>query len=149
MIRMFRVLSAAVAFGLASVGHAHHSAQAQYLTDQTITLKGVVTEYKLANPHARISFDVIDKDGRTESWTAEGESAVVLRRKGWNGSELKVGDSITITGHPSRSGKPTMEWMSVIRADGSELLGDNGGREERKRFYEKVDRQRRSESSKK
>ena len=62
---------------------AHHNAASHYLVDQKIAVKGVVTQFRLINPHARIYFDVTDHDGEVQKWLGEGNASSVLRRRGW------------------------------------------------------------------
>ena len=61
---------------------AHHNAASHYLLDQKITVKGVVTEFRLINPHVRIYFDVRTDDGDVQKWLGEGNASSVLRRRG-------------------------------------------------------------------
>ena len=104
---------------------AHHNAASHYLLDQKITVQGVVTEFRLINPHARIYFDVMDKDGKVEKWLGEGNASSVLRRRDWQDDSLKPGDEITITGSPARDGGNKLDWESIVLADGTELRGGN------------------------
>ena len=106
--------------------HAHHNGAAHYDLNKISQVEGVVTEFKLIDPHARFYFERTDESGETEKWLAEGDAASVLRRRGWTDDELRPGDRVEITGHPSRDGSPKIEWQSIIRPDGSEILGGNG-----------------------
>ena len=104
---------------------AHHNAASHYLLDQKITVKGVVTEFRLINPHVRIYFDVKDEDGNIQKWLGEGNASSVLRRRNWTDDSLKPGDEITITGSPARDGGNKLDWESIVLADGTELRGGN------------------------
>ena len=104
---------------------AHHNAASHYLLDQKVTVEGVVTEFRLINPHARIYFDVKGDDGEIEKWLAEGNASSVLRRRNWTEDSLKPGDAITITGSPARDGGNKLDWESVVLADGTDLRGGN------------------------
>ena len=106
--------------------HAHHNGAAHYDLTKISQVEGVVTKFKFINPHARFYFDVTNESGETEKWMAEGDGASVLGRRGWTGDELKPGDRVKVTGNPSRNGSPKIEWQSIIRPDGSEILGGNG-----------------------
>ncbi len=104
---------------------AHHNAASHYLVDQKITVKGVVTQFRLINPHARIYFDVTDDDGEVQKWLGEGNASSVLRRRGWTDDHLKPGDVITISGAPARDGGHKIDWESIVLQDGTELRGGN------------------------
>lgn len=114
----------------------HHNSSMHYAMDKEVTLEGVVTAFELVNPHARIYFDVKTSEGETVSWMAEGESASVLRRQDWNNDTLKEGDTVMITGNPSRDGSAMVEWLGITLAGGRELSGGNGQRDERDAFFE-------------
>ena len=94
---------------------AHHNAASHYLLDQKITVKGVVTEFRLINPHARIYFEVTTEFGEVQKWLGEGNASSVLRRRGWTAEHLKPGDVISISGSPARDGGHKIDWeLSVL-----------------------------------
>ena len=118
----------------------HHNAASHYLVDQKITVEGVVTEFRLINPHARIYFDVITESGEVQKWLGEGNAASVLRRMGWTDDYLEAGDEISITGSPARDGGHKIDWERIVLADGTELRGGNtkaGEREQQLRDLDK------------
>jgi hypothetical protein len=115
---------------------AHHNAAAHYRIGESMTIEGVVTEFRAVNPHARIYFETTNAQGETETWMAEGDSFINLRRAGWTVDQLKPGDRIEIVGHPSRNGSNLVEWTSIALAQGTELGGGNGQIEERLRYLE-------------
>ncbi len=104
---------------------AHHNAASHYILDQKITVNGVVTEFRLINPHVRIYFDVKTDDGGIQKWLGEGNASSVLRRRGWTDDHLKPGDVITISGAPARDGGYKIDWESIVLEDGTELRGGN------------------------
>jgi len=120
------LLGAAAVVLFASVSaRAHHSPAALYLLDKQIVVEGIVTEYRLVNPHARIYLDVTNAAGQVERWLAEGGSPLVLRRLGWNGQEVKPGDRVRIAGNPARDASKLIHWLTITRPDGSELFGED------------------------
>ncbi|MCH8073834.1 MAG: hypothetical protein IIA09_18030 [Proteobacteria bacterium] len=124
MIGKFLLLAASMLLTPAFV-IAHHNAASHYLLDQKITVKGVVTEFRLINPHVRIYFDVKTDDGEVQKWLGEGNASSVLRRRGWTDDHLKPGDAITISGSPARDGGHKIDWESIVLEDGTELRGGN------------------------
>src|SRR5688572_8813728 len=107
-----RFVISIAAVTLWSPAHSHHSAAARYLPNESITVEGVVTEFRLINPHARIYFNVTTSTGKVEPWLAEGRAAGILKRVGWTADTLREGDIIKITGHPVRDGGNALDWTT-------------------------------------
>ncbi len=114
------VLSAGF-IGCASVVYGHHSFDAYFLTDETTTVEGVVTEFWFANPHARIYLDVTNADGELVEWMAEGGSRNVLTRRGWSADTVTPGMELVVQGSPSRDGSHAIGWQSLTTVDGAEV----------------------------
>ena len=110
---------------LATPALAHHAAAVYYDMSKEVTMRGTVTEFRMGNPHARIYFEVVNADGTRAQWMAEGGSRTVMLRRGWTGSEVKVGDPITLHGHPSRSGEKFMHMINVDLADGTSKFAED------------------------
>ncbi len=139
-----KTLTIALAVNLApAAGVAHHNAASHYLIDQTITVQGVVTEFRLINPHARIYFQVKGEDGAAQSWLGEGNASSLLKRRGWKNDTLKPGDVITISGAPARDGGHKIDWQLIVLEDGTELFGGNTKAGERERQLRDLDKKRR------
>jgi hypothetical protein len=131
---------------LSSSTQAHHSSAAFYVMSASITITGTVTEFRFINPHARVYLNVVDQNGESREWLAEGANAGVLRRRGWTGNELKPGVRITVTGAPSRDGSPRVEWRVITLADGTEIGGGNGLPKERQELLRRLEQQRRNQT---
>ena len=99
---------------------AHHGLSA-YNETNPITLKGTVTDFEWANPHAQIYFDVKDPSGNITHWACETLNPARLLRAGWSKRSLKPGDQITITLITARTGAPVGFLRKLILADGTEL----------------------------
>jgi hypothetical protein len=104
---------------------AHHGMEA-YDLKRMITLKGVVTKFDFVNPHVLLYFDVKDASGKVAKWVGETGSPNIMRRGGWTKASLKPGEAVTINGHPSRNGSPTMRFTKVILSNGQELNPASG-----------------------
>jgi hypothetical protein len=120
-----RTLVAAIVALSALPSFAHHAAAVYYDLSKEMTMSGKVTEFRMGNPHARIYFDVTAEDGTVTQWMAEGGSRTVMLRRGWTGEEAKVGDMITLHGHPSRDGGNFMHMVNVDFADGSSKFAED------------------------
>jgi hypothetical protein len=102
----------------AAPARAHHS-WAPYDVEQEVTLRGLVTEYKWANPHSYIHLQTAGEDGSSEVWEIELSSAVVIRNRGWSADSIAVGDRVTINANPSRN-------PNLTKALGVRLQGRDG-----------------------
>jgi Family of unknown function (DUF6152) len=116
-------MSAAVAIAILIIcgpSFAHHG-NAAYDEKNPITLKGTVTDFAWANPHVQIYFDVKDDKGKVVHWSVETLSPGKLVRAGWGKEAVKVGDGITITLDPARSGAPVGFLRKLVFDNGKEL----------------------------
>jgi hypothetical protein len=52
-----------------------------------------------------------DAKGNVKQWAVEGDSIDALRRRGHKDDALRMGDTITVTGHPAQAGKKPQERM--------------------------------------
>jgi hypothetical protein len=105
---------------------AHHGTGVSFESEKTVTLKGTVTEFRFANPHAQLFFDVKDESGKVTNWAAEIESAYSLIQAGWSKRRseeaLKPGTEITITLFPGKSGNPVGLSSKILNTKGETVL---------------------------
>ena len=92
MTRPQRASVLAVLLVALSVGPAgaHHAFSAVYDDRQTVTVEGVVTQFKFVNPHALMSMDVTDKSGKVVTWTVEFAGRLNLAEGGWTAEHGQV-----------------------------------------------------------
>ena len=102
---------------------AHHGSASVYNPAKKITLTGKVTEIQWVNPHISIFMDAVDPDtGKMVNWElGDGQAPNHLYRNGWRKEDLKVGETITITG-ANRS------WAGDYRIGGGVLTNAAGKR---------------------
>lgn len=115
-LRLFAALSL-----VATAAGAHHSAALFYDVEDRITVSGTVTEFRFANPHAILKFEVVGEDGETQEWTAETTSPSILRRRGWNQQSFTPGEKVKLEGMPSVDGSYLMRITRAFREDGTEI----------------------------
>lgn len=129
-----------VIVGLAAVTPpilAHHSYSA-YDGDHPVTFKNAkLTEVRLIYPHSILTFEVKDEKGNVETWSGELNSPAQLSRMvGFKRTDLTVGNVMTVTAIPSRTGQKYVAYSKLTYADGREFIilannpnqGGGGGR---------------------
>ena len=99
---------------------AHHGF-ANFQMDQTSTIKGTVVDYELINPHVQITLKVEQEPGKAVDRNVEGVSLNMMVRAGFKKDSLKAGDTVSITGHPGKNGRPVLLLMKITFADGRVL----------------------------
>ena len=96
MVKEIVIASAAVV-ALLMIGApamAHHSANAEFNTQEQLTITGVLTKMENVNPHSWWYVDVKGADGKVTSWKLESLSPSGLIRQGLKvKTELKIGDT--------------------------------------------------------
>ena len=104
----------------ASATSAHHSAAGIDQT-KTVTITGVLKEFKWANPHSWMDVNVTNDKGETALWSIEMTSPTYLARAGWKSTTVKPGDKVTIMVRPFRNGDPGGLFVSITLPDGRVL----------------------------
>ena len=128
------------------VANSHHAMSPVYDATQEITIEGIVTEFRLVNPHAMITMDVLDEAGNRVTWAIELAGRLSLSRHGWTEDTVSLGERLTATGNPTHSGSPKMYFTRVVLEDGTEMLGPGAVRsraieEQRRQRARERDRQ--------
>jgi Family of unknown function (DUF6152) len=99
----FAVLTASVISLVAAMpARAHHSFAAAFDANQPVTVRGVITEVRLENPHSWFFLDVRDASGKVERWGFEASTPTSLIRSGVKPGFIKPGDEVTIKGYHAR-----------------------------------------------
>lgn len=116
------VVVAAVATVLIFSGlmFAHHGTAA-YDTNNALTFKGTVTEFRFINPHCQIYFDVKNDKGEVEHWQGELTAPNKLARAGWTKHSLNPGDQITVSGFSGKYGGHSLWIRKLIGPDGQSM----------------------------
>lgn len=128
--RVIALITAAAAVGaLGAVPvSAHHSFAAAFDADKPVTVQGIITQVKLANPHSWIWLDVKDASGTVQQWGFEAQTPTALIRSGVKPDVFKVGSTVTIRGcHARDATKNEGAAREIILADGrSYIIGPKG-----------------------
>ena len=119
-----RIVALGLGFGFAmllNTAVAHHSF-AMFDAKQSVTLHGVVKEFRWTNPHVFIQLVATDEGGvAAGEWSIELTSPEHLARAGWKPGTLKSGDKVTLVVHPIRDGSRGGQFVSGIAADGTAI----------------------------
>jgi hypothetical protein len=107
-----------VALSLAASGGApalaHHSFAAEFDANAPITVRGVITQVRLENPHSWFFLDATDAGGKVEKWSFEASTPTSLIRSG-----VKPGDQVTIKGYHARDASQNVgAGRELVTADG-------------------------------
>jgi hypothetical protein len=105
---------------------AHHSAAAHYDVDKSVSISGVVTEFRYTNPHAVVRVSVKNAQGAQDVWSVEWAPTVILRRLGVKADTIKPGDQVTATGSPARDSSRDLLMQRLTFADGRPPIGGGG-----------------------
>lgn len=101
--------------------HAHHSGSPHFDYSKSVTIEGLVTEFKLVNPHAYIYLDVTDENGKVSNWNCEMNAASGLRRQGWTKELFAPGTAVKITGSEARRDPHGCAFSEGLLADGTKV----------------------------
>ena len=111
---------------VASSAFAHHSAAGIDQT-KTVTVEGVVKQFKWANPHSWLEMEVVNSKGVTELWNFEMMPPSYLIPNGWKSTTVKAGDKVKVTARPFKDGSPGGLFVNVTLASG-QVLGQTAPR---------------------
>ena len=117
--KKFKILLSLILLNSSAQGH--HSLAVEFTAEEKIAIVGTVTEIWFRNPHVRYYVETENSSGESENWDVRTSSPSLLVRKGWTKNTIKVGDKISIFGHPGRDGRKLLSVISIKLPDGSSL----------------------------
>jgi hypothetical protein len=106
---------------------AHHSFNAYYFEDQSVTVRGELVAFEYRSPHAWVHLMAPDPGGQMRRYAAEWANPNRLKQQGIHQETLKPGDHVVITGSPGRPGHEYKLHLKGIErpADGWSWRGRN------------------------
>lgn len=126
LIKRTAALLALTAGSLLASAQAHH-AFSYFDMDKDVNYQGFVVSYRWENPHIHIIVKVpaTATDAATAgTWDIEGGSVNIMHRQGWNKGTFKVGDHVTVVGHPMKDKSKGASLFYAILPDGTKLYHD-------------------------
>lgn len=129
LLLLLTAILATVAFQWVTLpAGAHHAEAPFYDLNRNVEIKGVVTKWQFRNPHPFLFVEVTDEKGARTEWVIEFVGAVRLAKVGWSAKTFTPGETVTVSGHPSRAeGTYGISSASVARADGKIIPGSGRG----------------------
>ena len=118
-----RVAAATVlAVGIAGVVEAHHAANSQFDTTQTLAFQGTLEKFYVGNPHGYWYFTRM-VNGQAQHWAFETSGPDALRRSGMKYREdLKIGATYHLAYNPALDGSDAGLIAGIKLQDGR-ILG--------------------------
>src|SRR5438270_906423 len=96
------LVAAVVLVGAVVPAAAHHAFAAAFDANRPVTVQGVITEFRLENPHSWFFLEAKDAAGKVEKWAFEASTPTSLIRSGVKPGFVKPGDIVTIKGFHAR-----------------------------------------------
>ena len=102
---------------------AHHSHAPFYNLDEIVEITGVVKSFLLINPHPEIVIEVTGSDGEPAEVIVYAQAYAGQMREmgGWTEDSVKIGQTITVVGHPGRSSVSSVMGQTITTPSGDVL----------------------------
>lgn len=102
---------------------AHHSHAPFYNLDEIVEITGVVKSFLLLNPHPEIVIEVTGSDGEPAEVIVYAQAYAGQMREmgGWTEDSVKIGQTITVVGHPGRSSVSSVMGQTITTPSGDVL----------------------------
>ena len=107
------VLAGACLFGITA--SAHHSFNAVYDVSREVTIEGKLVQFLYRNPHSWVHVEVAVPGGEAQRWAVEWGGSGQLAGQGVTRTTLKIGDTVVISGDPSRTAGDYKLKMNSLR----------------------------------
>ena len=94
---------------------AHHSFAAEFDTDKTVTLRGVISKVDWINPHIFLYLDVKDDAGKTTTWALQSLPPLFFRGSGLTRDVLLSNkQEVTVTASLAKDGTRAYGFMTKL-----------------------------------
>src|SRR5215471_14802730 len=94
---------------------AHHSFAAEFDSNKTVVLRGVVSRVDWINPHIFVYVDVKDDSGKTTTWALQSLPPLFFRGSGLTKDLLLSNkQEVTVTANPAKDGSQAYGFMTKL-----------------------------------
>ncbi len=94
---------------------AHHSFAAEFDSEKTVTLQGVVSKVDWINPHIFVYVDVKDNTGKITTWELQSLPPLFFRGSGLTKDVLLSNkQQVTVTANPAKDGTRAYGFMTKL-----------------------------------
>ncbi len=107
---------AAATVGAAMPAWAHHSFGGYDMT-KTMTAHATIKAFHWGAPHSEAEFLILSQDGKAQQILLQGAAPGAMIKQGFHPKDLRPGDTVTITWHPSRIGSGG-QLATILFSDG-------------------------------
>ena len=104
-----------VALSIGIPAFAHHSLEAQFDPNHSITINGTLTKINWSNPHVHFLVDVMEA-GQSGTWDVELGSPNAQLRGGWKIDTFKPGDRVIVSVYQARDGSHIGFARKIVKA---------------------------------
>ena len=120
-------LAALIVLASVAPAGAHHSFSAMYDAKKPVRLTGRLAKVEWSNPHSYFHLEVKDQKGQVATWACEGAGPGALSRRGFNKSDIKVGDILIVDGYLAKSGGKIIDARRITLPNGRIVSGGTPG----------------------
>ena len=117
------LMTGLVSLGAGAPAWAHHAFAAAYDMSSSVTVKGVITQVRLENPHSWFFLDVKDASGKVEKWAFEAGTPSGMIRNGFKPGTIKAGVEVTITGFRAKDASQNMGMLRALATADGQVFG--------------------------
>jgi hypothetical protein len=112
-----------ISLGIAVPAGAHHSFAAAYDQTKAVTVKGVIAQVRLENPHSWFFLDVKDASGKVTRWAFEAGTPSGMIRNGYKPSLIKAGTEVTILGWHAKDPAQNIGMLRELKTPDGKTYG--------------------------
>jgi NADPH:quinone reductase-like Zn-dependent oxidoreductase len=96
---------------------AHHSIAAVYDVNQSVTVEGVVIQFRFVNPHPYVVISGQEEGGTVQPWHLEMDNRGELAAAGMTAETIRPGDRVVVTGSRSRTVRQNLYIRKLVRQE--------------------------------
>jgi hypothetical protein len=116
---LLALIAIGLLFAITGTSSGHHSFAVHFDPSGQARIQGAIADIRIRSPHSFFAVDVQASDGSIVRWQVETHSAPLLKRVNIDANTFVIGQSLTISGMPSRvAGRPLIFGLVFETSDG-------------------------------